>query len=119
MPGDLRKKTGTPPTIRRGPETLGYSRFKWMLVALAVGLSVAFFAFFIFSSKQSADQAQRNAERQMANIAALLADQAQQAFAGVRLSLATAAAEIAGEKEPPALNRILHGYTRESGVRSL
>jgi len=86
-------------TVRRGPESLGYSRFKWILVALAIGLSVAFFAFFAYSAKQSADQAIRNAEHETRNLAALLADQAQQAFVGVKTTLAAAASEAADAPE--------------------
>ena len=92
-----RAKTEPPSTtVRRGPESLGYSRFKWILVALAAGLSIAFFAFFAVSSRQSAEQAARNAEHETRNLVALLADQAQQAFVGVTVTLAAVASE-AGE----------------------
>ncbi len=96
MPASKNSTSPFSTTIRRGPDTLGYSRFKWILVSLAIGLSIAFFAFFALSARQSASQAQRNAERETSNLAAMLADQAQQAFVGVKLTLATAATE-AGE----------------------
>jgi len=115
MPGELTRQRASGTTVRAGPESLGYSRFKWLLVALAVGLSIAFFAFFMFSAKQNADQAQRNAERQMANLAALLADQAQHAFSGVRVTLGTAAAEIAGEPDVEKLTRTLQRYAAIDG----
>ncbi len=94
MPANGSREAPVQTTVRRGPDTLGYSRFKWILVSLAIGLSVAFFAFFALSARQSANQAQRNAERETTNLAAMLADQAQQAFVGVKLTLATVATDI-------------------------
>ena len=100
-------------TVRRGPESLGYSRFKWILVALAAGLSIAFFAFFAFSSKQSADQAARNAEHETRNLVALLAEQAQQAFVGVTVTLAAVVSD-AGDapdwNDRPALEALMRRY---------
>jgi hypothetical protein len=82
-------------TVRAGPDGLGYSRFKWVLVGLAIALTVAFFVFFAVNARQAADQAERSAEREMGNLAALLSDQANQAFAGVRLTLAALASDAA------------------------
>jgi PAS domain S-box-containing protein len=100
-------------TVRRGPESLGYSRFKWILVALAAGLSIAFFAFFAFSSKQSADQAARNAEHETRTLVALLAEQAQQAFVGVTVTLAAVvsdAGDTADWNDRPSLEALMRRY---------
>ena len=105
-------------TVRRGPESLGYSRFKWILVALATGLSIAFFAFFAFSSKQSANQAARNAEHETRNLVALLADQAQQAFVGVTVTLAAAvsdAGDVPDWNDRPSLEALMRRYVAIDG----
>ncbi|MFN8726390.1 MAG: PAS-domain containing protein [Rhodospirillales bacterium] len=82
-------------SLRRGPLSLGYSRFRWGLIGLAVGISVAFMAYFVYNARANAEQAERAAEREIRNITNVLGEQVARTLAAVDLGVLAAAVDLA------------------------
>jgi signal transduction histidine kinase len=82
-------------SLRQGPQRLGYSRFRKGLTALAMGMSVAFVAYFGFNVRTNADQAARAAEREVRNVTNVLSEQVGRMFAAVDLSVLATAVDLA------------------------
>jgi signal transduction histidine kinase len=80
--------------LRRGPETHGYSRLRIGLVALAVGMIATFVVYFTINARANADQAARTAEREIRNLANLMAEQTAQAIAAINLAVLGVAVEF-------------------------
>jgi PAS domain S-box-containing protein len=74
---------------------LGYSRFRWGLIGLAVGISFAFMGYFVYNARVNADQAQRAAEREIRNVTNVLAEQVARTLAAVDLGVLAAAVDLA------------------------
>ena len=73
--------------LRHGPETQGRSRLRIGLVALAVGMIAVFAVYFTMNARTTADQAARAAEREIRNLATLVAEQTAQAIAAINLAV--------------------------------
>ncbi|MFM7344753.1 MAG: ATP-binding protein [Tagaea sp.] len=68
------------PTIRLGPRSLGRTRYRFALLGLALAVAGAFFGYFAHGAATASDRARKQAERDMRNVSALMAEYARNIF---------------------------------------
>ncbi|MCA3268287.1 MAG: PAS-domain containing protein [Azospirillum sp.] len=68
------------PTVRLGPRSLGRTRYRYALLGLAFAVAVGYFGYFAYGAATATERARQQAERDMRNVSAVMAEYARNVF---------------------------------------
>jgi PAS domain S-box-containing protein len=106
-------------TIRLGPRSLGRTRYRFALLGLAMAVAAAFVGYFAHGAATAYDRARAQAERDMRNVSAVMAEYARNVFASAELSVGAIAGRATAAMVAPlgALDAYLAELARNGAVR--
>jgi PAS domain S-box-containing protein len=75
------------PTVRLGPRSLGRTRYRFALLGLAFAIAAGFVGYFAHGAATATDRARAQAEQDLRNVSAVMAEYARNVFARAELSV--------------------------------